>query len=98
MRFKIMVVLAAVSLMGAYGFAGEHGGMPHSDAEHAKEHGGKEHGGDGLSDEPAKPSPKDVQEIKRQIRLMRAEMAELEEKIAEMTGDHDRVYPKESRD
>ena len=34
-------------------------------------------------------------DIKRQIRLMRAEMADLEEKIEQITGLHDTVYPTE---
>ena len=42
-----------------------------------------------------KVSAKDLAEIKRQIRLMRAEMADLEEKIEQITGLHDRVYKTE---
>ena len=45
--------------------------------------------------EKVKVSAKDLAEIKRQIRLMRAEMADLEEKIEEITGQHDSVYTTE---
>ena len=45
--------------------------------------------------EKVKVSAKDLAEIKRQVRLMRAEMADLEEKIEEITGQHDSVYTTE---
>ena len=42
-----------------------------------------------------KVDAKALAEIKRQIRLMRAEMAQLEEKIEQITGLHDAVYKTE---
>ena len=42
-----------------------------------------------------KVNAKELAEIKRQIRLMRAEMADLEEKIEAITGQHDNVYKTE---
>ena len=45
--------------------------------------------------ENVKVSAKELAEIKRQMRLMRSEMADLEEKIDEITSNHDAVYTDE---
>ncbi len=42
-----------------------------------------------------KVNAKDLAEIKRQVRLMRAEVAELDERIEQITAQHDGVLPKE---
>ena len=39
-----------------------------------------------------KVSAKDLADIKRQVRLMRAEMAELNERIEQLTAQRDSVY------
>ena len=55
----------------------------------AQDQSGKKNG------DKVKVSAKELVEVKRQMRLMRAEMADLEEKIEQMTALRDNVYTSE---
>ncbi len=47
---------------------------------------------DSKQSDKVKVNAKDLADMKRQVRMMRAEMAELEEKMDQITGMHDAVY------